>query len=103
MLNKPIYELYRYPLPQVPPNPIFIYLFIFFNVKLSCNRKTWKHVPDKWLKNKIILESLIEDSKVIKQKNIKTFFLNFIYIPKGGEALIRYTPSISFLSVITSI
>ena len=32
-----------------------LFMFFFFNAKLSRKRKTWKHVPDKWLKYKIVL------------------------------------------------
>ena len=42
------------------------FIIIIIIAKLSCKRKTWKHVPDKWQKYKIGLESLIEDSNVIK-------------------------------------
>ena len=30
----------------------FFFFLSFFNAKLSCKHKTWKHVPDKWLKYK---------------------------------------------------
>ena len=41
--------------------------FFFFkkNVKVSCKRMTWKHVPDKWLKCKIVFLLLLHLELII--------------------------------------
>ena len=42
--------------------------FLFLKCKLSCKRKTWKHVPDKWLKYKFLLLLLLVIITLLKKK-----------------------------------